>query len=396
VVIANLNRLTSAVDVELQFGEPGAPIQIDDVRVRDSDFNMGHNTTIPGAIQLVSNGTPGQIAFENVLFEGPFPNNNTTSLFWMGGGGNPIAFHSNNFADFFSGGVAGSPLFSAVPGLTKGLGVMTFEQAMLGNANGSVFDWSGGTGNAPYISIKDNGPTLSAGNGQQVWKAAIDSNGGFSLNHTILAPTQTLLGSNGVFSLCCGSYGVGSMTDGSLIYGAYALTGFDQDIFVLNDNNGNTLFHVNVGGGIEVGENVAPTGISALDFLWADSTAHRWKMNNNNGGADTVVGTATTDVLSNKSTSAGPLIGKVASGTVAMTTASITGPNCGSTVTVSASGVLATDVIVATDNAAPAVTTNGPLAIKAWPTTNNVNFAYCVQSGTFTPGAATLNWIVMR
>jgi hypothetical protein len=91
-----------------------------------------------------------------------------------------------------------------------------------------------------------------------------------------------------------------------------------------------------------------------------------------------------------------PATQTIASGTAAMTTAAITGPNCGTTVTVAATGVLTADVIIATDNAAPAATTNGPLTIKAWPTANNVNFAYCVQSGTFTPVAATLNWRVTR
>lgn len=50
-------------------------------------------------------------------------------------------------------------------------------------------------------------------------------------------------------------------------------------------------------------EQVAPSGIASSDLLYADSTAHRWKMNNNNGGADTVVGAATTDTLTNKTIS---------------------------------------------------------------------------------------------
>jgi hypothetical protein len=47
-------------------------------------------------------------------------------------------------------------------------------------------------------------------------------------------------------------------------------------------------------------EAAAPSGVSAADVLYADSTAHRWKMINNNGAADTVLGAATSDSLSNK------------------------------------------------------------------------------------------------
>lgn len=47
-------------------------------------------------------------------------------------------------------------------------------------------------------------------------------------------------------------------------------------------------------------ETTAPAGVAGTDLLWGDSTAHRLKLNNNNGGADVVVGAATTDTLTNK------------------------------------------------------------------------------------------------
>ena len=47
-------------------------------------------------------------------------------------------------------------------------------------------------------------------------------------------------------------------------------------------------------------EQAAPSGIGSSDQLWADSTDHRWKMNNNNGGVDKVVGAATSDQFQNK------------------------------------------------------------------------------------------------
>ena len=35
-------------------------------------------------------------------------------------------------------------------------------------------------------------------------------------------------------------------------------------------------------------EITAPSGITGSDVLWCDSSAHRWKINNNNGGAQTI------------------------------------------------------------------------------------------------------------
>lgn len=57
------------------------------------------------------------------------------------------------------------------------------------------------------------------------------------------------------------------------------------------------------GGSMSLVEAAAPSGVASSDILYADSTAHRLKMNNNNGGADTVVGAATTDTFTNKSMS---------------------------------------------------------------------------------------------
>jgi hypothetical protein len=51
---------------------------------------------------------------------------------------------------------------------------------------------------------------------------------------------------------------------------------------------------------LKLTETTAPSGTAGSDVLYADSTAHRWKMNNNNAGPDTVVGAATTDTLNNK------------------------------------------------------------------------------------------------
>lgn len=47
-------------------------------------------------------------------------------------------------------------------------------------------------------------------------------------------------------------------------------------------------------------ETAAPTCYPNNDLFWGDSTAHRLKMCNNNSSPDTVVGAATTDILTNK------------------------------------------------------------------------------------------------
>lgn len=79
-------------------------------------------------------------------------------------------------------------------------------------------------------------------------------------------------------------------------------------------------------------------------------------------------------------------------GTAVMTTAAITAPACGTTVTVVSANVLTTDTIQWSFNVAPAGTNAG---LVSWPTAGNVNFAYC-PGVTETPAAATINWKVMR
>jgi hypothetical protein len=46
-------------------------------------------------------------------------------------------------------------------------------------------------------------------------------------------------------------------------------------------------------------EGTAPSGVSGVDGFWADSTAHRWSMNNNNAGAVKVVGEGTAATAGN-------------------------------------------------------------------------------------------------
>lgn len=101
----------------------------------------------------------------------------------------------------------------------------------------------------------------------------------------------------------------------------------------------------------------------------------------------------------------GPTTGsiKVASGTSALGTGAISSGACATAVTTSATNVATTDVINWGFNGDPtgvtgyAPSANGMLTIVAYPSANNVNFKVCNNTGaSITPGAVTLNWIVVR
>lgn len=62
--------------------------------------------------------------------------------------------------------------------------------------------------------------------------------------------------------------------------------------------SGNNLLSLTT---VSLAESTAPAGNIGSDILWADSASHRFKMNNNNTGADFVIGANTTDTFTNKS-----------------------------------------------------------------------------------------------
>ena len=93
----------------------------------------------------------------------------------------------------------------------------------------------------------------------------------------------------------------------------------------------------------------------------------------------------------------------IAKGTSAMGTSAISSATCATVVTTSATGVATTDTINASFNGDPTATTgyipstSGGLTIFPYPSSNNVNFKVCNFTGSsITPGAVTLNWIVVR
>lgn len=99
----------------------------------------------------------------------------------------------------------------------------------------------------------------------------------------------------------------------------------------------------------------------------------------------------------------GACTGVIFSGTAALGTGAITSGTCATVVTVSATGVATTDVVLASFNGDPTAvtgyipTTAGMLTIIAYPTTNNINFKVCNNTASsITPGAITLNTKVVR
>ena len=93
----------------------------------------------------------------------------------------------------------------------------------------------------------------------------------------------------------------------------------------------------------------------------------------------------------------------IAAGTSALGTGAIGSGACASAVTTTATGTATTDAIIVSFNADPtavtgyAPTTNGMLTIIPYPTSGNVNFKVCNNTGaSITPGAITLNWRVVR
>lgn len=93
----------------------------------------------------------------------------------------------------------------------------------------------------------------------------------------------------------------------------------------------------------------------------------------------------------------------IAGGTAILGTSAISSASCATVVSVAATGVLATDVVLAGFNSDPtAVTgyvplTTGMLTIITYPGIGTANFKVCNNTASsVTPGAITLNWKVVR
>jgi hypothetical protein len=170
--------------------------------------------------------------------------------------------------------------------------------------------------------------------------------------------------------------------------------------------------------------NSASTG--AVTLTLATAGAHKWWGNNTgstaapgyealtsgdiptgipiaNVGSAGLSGTAPVTISAAGAIACSTCTTTIASGTAALTTSGISSGTCSSATTVSAASVATTDSIIFSPNTdATGVTgyapsASGSLYIWGYPTSGNVNFKVCNNTGsTVTPSALTVNWRVTR
>lgn len=122
------------------------------------------------------------------------------------------------------------------------------------------------------------------------------------------------------------------------------------------------------------------------------------------GGLATITpGTGIATALGNNLSANGGVTGTIASGATALGTSAISSATCATVVTSTATNTTTTDGIIANFNGDPSAITGyipstaGMLTIFTYPTSNNVNFKVCNNTGvSITPGAVTVNWRVVR
>src|SRR5215510_4721319 len=145
----------------------------------------------------------------------------------------------------------------------------------------------------------------------------------------------------------------------------------------------------NPNGAVVLAENAPPSGMANNDILYADSTAHRFKMINNNGAADFIVGANTADVLANKTidTAGGNTI-KINGNTLnaAAGTATVTVPNSTDTLVARAT----TDTLTNKTFGDTAVLNGSALITAAPPTAgSNTGWKLSMWSNNFAIGIAS-------
>jgi hypothetical protein len=204
--------------------------------------------------------------------------------------------------------------------------------------------------------------------GTYILKTGASSAPDGGIHYSITTPTWQIDGQNGNMALGAGINFIAGTPPSINATGGTALCAGGCPF-----QWGSTSAIITANHALDVTEGTAPAGAAGVDRCYADSTAHAVKCSYNNGTFFNV-----------------PQV--IGSGTATMTTAAIGAGACGTTVTVGATGVATTDTITTAFNAAPAGTNAG---LTAWPTANNVNFAYCPGVAE-TPAAATINWRVVR
>jgi hypothetical protein len=154
-----------------------------------------------------------------------------------------------------------------------------------------------------------------------------------------------------------------------------------------------------------LGATPAPTGVANATKLYMDSTA-LWPSFKPNGNKAYVIPGISGPVINGHNLCADGTTGAyrdclttptIASGTATLRTSPITARNCAAVVTIPAAGVVTTDAVSYSFNAAPSGAYTNGLFIQSYVTPGNVNFLVCnLTTENLTPPGATLNWRVTR
>lgn len=234
-----------------------------------------NGTNCPSSTSLPS-GTPNQLLYYASAGTTVTPLTLGTNLSITGGVLNAAATSATNFNALTSGTntTAAMVVGSGASLAATGTGTITATSMPYTGLTGTVPTWNQNTtGNAATASALASTPTLCStgqaptgilANGNATGCASSIS--GLTTGYIPLAASATTLGNSLL------DYGVTNA--GKFTFGAPV---------AVNDVSGS-------GGGFNGTEGTPPTGATGVDDIWADSTAHRLMMNNNNGGATGIVG----------------------------------------------------------------------------------------------------------
>jgi hypothetical protein len=197
-----------------------------------------------------------------------------------------------------AGGIAATDVQSAITELdTEKQATGNYITSLTGDGTAT------GPGAAALVLSTVNSNTGSCGDSTHVCQVTLNAKG-----LATAATAVAITGSAGTVTVVGG----GSLTSTALVTGGGTTALQTPSALATLDTGGNLVAtSVSTGaspptctggtaGGVCYGEGTAITGVAGADIIYADSTAHRLKQLNNNGTADTVVGAATTDTLTNK------------------------------------------------------------------------------------------------
>ena len=175
--------------------------------------------------------------------------------------------------------------YSPTPAFQVAAQNQLFEITLTGNASAQPLTFVGITPPS-YIIFQ----ITQDSSGNHTWSWPANSTGGCTINAAANSTTQQMFIYDGF-----NAQAVGPCTSGgSIITGAIVASSILDTGPLTVD--GLSLLN----GFLGCAEGTALTPEAGFDFLWCDSTSHRWGMSNDGGGGDLVVGENTVDTFTNK------------------------------------------------------------------------------------------------